>query len=89
MNYFARWFVITSGFISALASVTPAARAGQKTVYADLDKPVYLDPSQPIDARVDDLLARMSLDEKIALVHGDTKFTTPAIPRLGIPTRWL
>ena len=29
------------------------------------DTPLYLDPSQPVDARVEDLLGRMSLDEKI------------------------
>lgn len=39
--------------------------------------------------RVDDLLARMSLDDKIAIIHGDSKFSTAAIPRLGIPQRWL
>ena len=51
--------------------------------------PVYLDPSQSLEARVDDLLSRLTLDEKIALLHADSKFTTAAIPRLGIPRRWL
>src|SRR6266404_3880553 len=31
----------------------------------------------------------LTLEEKIALVHADSKFTTAAIPRLGIPRRWL
>jgi len=31
----------------------------------DGDKPLYLDPSQPIDRRVEDLLARMTLEEKV------------------------
>jgi beta-glucosidase-like glycosyl hydrolase len=53
------------------------------------DMPIYADPTQPADARIDDLLARLTLEEKISLLHGDSKFTTPAIPRLGIPTRWL
>ncbi|WP_263381521.1 glycoside hydrolase family 3 C-terminal domain-containing protein [Granulicella arctica] len=42
---------------------------------------LYLDPSQPIDKRVDDLVSRMTLDEKIT----QTINTSPAIPRLGIP----
>ena len=50
---------------------------------------VYLDPGQPIEARVDDLLSRLTLDEKLSLVHADSKFSTAAIPRLGLPRRWL
>jgi beta-glucosidase len=50
---------------------------------------LYLDTNQPIDKRVDDLLGRMTLEEKISQIHGNSMFTTPAIPRLGIPVRWL
>ena len=59
-----------------------------QTMSADTNA-LYLDPSQPIEARVDDLLSRMTPEEKIALVHADSKFTTAAIPRLGIPRRWM
>lgn len=52
-------------------------------------KPVYLDATQPLEARVEDLLGRLTLEEKIKLCHADSKFTTAAIPRLGIPRRWL
>jgi len=45
--------------------------------------------TQPIEARVEGLLSQLTLEEKIALVHADSKFTTAAIPRLGIPKRWL
>jgi beta-glucosidase len=51
--------------------------------------PVYLDPSQPIETRVNDLLSRMTVEEKIAIIHGNSKFTTAGAPRLGIPVRWL
>jgi beta-glucosidase len=37
------------------------------------------------EKRVNDLLSRMTLDEKIDLLAGDTPFRTHAIPRLGIP----
>jgi beta-glucosidase len=33
---------------------------------AELQMPIYKDPTQPVDKRVDDLLARMTLDEKVA-----------------------
>ncbi|HUC85714.1 MAG TPA: glycoside hydrolase family 3 C-terminal domain-containing protein [Candidatus Acidoferrales bacterium] len=50
---------------------------------------LYLDANQPVEARVADLLPRLTLEEKISLIHADSKFTTAAIPRLGIPRRWL
>ena len=54
-----------------------------------VDTPTYLDPGQPVETRVEDLLSRLTLVEKISLIHADSKFTTPAIPRLGIPRRWM
>jgi beta-glucosidase len=51
--------------------------------------PAYLDRSQPLETRVEDLLGRLTLEEKIQLCHADSKFTSAAIPRLGIPRRWL
>ena len=47
---------------------------------------VYRDPAQPIEARVADLLARLTLAEKVALMAGAEPFALPAIPRLGIPS---
>ncbi len=52
------------------------------------EHPLYLDASQPIEKRVEDLLACMTLEEKISQVHADSKFSTAAVPRLGIPRRW-
>ena len=53
------------------------------------EQPIYLDTRQPRQARVEDLLHRLTLEEKVSLLHGDSKFSTAAIPRLGIPRRWL
>jgi beta-glucosidase len=55
------------------------------------DDAIYRDPTQPLESRVDDLLARMTLEEKIAQMHGlqreaiDGLYHTPANERLGIP----
>ncbi len=49
----------------------------------------YLDPAQPIEARVADLLGRLTVEEKISQIHGAGTFFTAAIPRLGVPERWL
>ena len=45
------------------------------------ETPVYLDHTRPLGDRVRDLLARMTLDEKISQMQHDAA----AIPRLGIP----
>ena len=52
------------------------------------DTPVYLDDSKPIEERVEDALARMTFDEKIAMLHAQSKFSSPGVPRLGIPEVW-
>jgi beta-glucosidase len=55
------------------ALVVPRAVSAQQ--------PVYLDPSQPMDKRVDDLIQRLTPDEKTSLLST----TAPAIERLKIP----
>ena len=50
--------------------------------------PVYLDASKPVEQRVEDALKRMTLDEKIAVIHAQSKFSSPGVARLGIPEFW-
>ena len=44
--------------------------------------PAYKDPSLTIEKRVDDLVSRMTLEEKVRQMQ----HTAPAIPRLGVPS---
>jgi beta-glucosidase len=48
---------------------------------ASQKNPAYLNPSLPFDLRVDDLIHRMSLPEKVSQMLNEC----PAIPRLGMP----
>ena len=50
--------------------------------------PAYLDESKPIEVRIDDALSRMTLDEKIAVIHAQSKFSSAGVPRLGFPDLW-
>ena len=50
--------------------------------------PVYLDESKPMEQRIDDALNRMTLDEKIAVIHAQSKFSSPGVKRLGFPDLW-
>lgn len=52
------------------------------------DLPDYLNPEKDIEVRIDDAMARMTLDEKIAIIHAQSKFSSAGVPRLGIPELW-
>ena len=51
-------------------------------------RPAYLDESLPVEQRIDDALSRMTLDEKIAVIHAQSKFSSAGVRRLGFPDFW-
>ncbi|MEG0645779.1 MAG: glycoside hydrolase family 3 C-terminal domain-containing protein [Bacteroides sp.] len=51
--------------------------------------PVYLDVNKPIEERVEDALSRMTVQEKVAMTHAQSKFSSAGVPRLGIPENWM
>lgn len=53
-----------------------------------LSAQVYRDPKAPIEDRVEDALKRMTTEEKIAVIHAQSKFSSPGVARLGIPGIW-
>ena len=55
---------------------------------AETAVPVYLDDSQLIETRVQDALSRMTAAEKVAIIHAQSKFSSPGVQRLGIPGIW-
>lgn len=38
-----------------------------------------------MEARIDELLSQMTLEEKVRLCYAQSKFTSPGVPRLGVP----
>ena len=50
--------------------------------------PAYLDEGQPLEVRVEDALSRMTLEEKVKILHAQSKFSSAGVPRLGIPELW-
>jgi beta-glucosidase len=60
-------------FLLAAASISHSSRSS--------DAPIYLDPSKPISVRVDDLVSRMTLEEKASQLVNQSR----AIPRLMVP----
>ena len=51
--------------------------------------PLYLDETKPIEERIEDALNRMTLEEKVAMIHAQSKFSSPGVERLGIPDVWM
>ena len=69
---------ILTSWLLAMCAITASA---QQT-------PVYLDDTKPIEQRIDDAIARMTLQEKIRVIHAQSKFSSAGIPRLGFPDFW-
>jgi beta-glucosidase len=45
----------------------------------------FLDPSEPLETRVADLAAKLTLEEKVRLMAGAASFTLEGVERLGVP----
>ena len=69
-------------FLSFLTLTYAASTAQTKTT------PIYLDDSKPVAERVKDALSRMTLEEKVGMLHAQSKFSSAGVPRLGIPEFW-
>ena len=72
--------------ISGLLVLTFAAASCCQTDKTSV--PVYLDENQPLELRVEDALSRMTLEEKVKVLHAQSKFSSAGVPRLGIPELW-
>ena len=71
--------IITASMLSLLLGGTVQAQS----------LPVYLDDSKPIEDRIEDALSRITVEEKVALIHAQSKFSSPGVARLGIPVFWM
>ena len=69
--------------LAAIAALVAACCGPRNT-----DKPLYLDESADLEARIDDALGRMTLEEKVKILHAQSKFSSAGVPRLGIPELW-
>lgn len=71
------------GILSAVGALSVASM----TLIA-AGNPVYLDTRRPLEERVEDALSRMTTQEKIDIIHAQSKFSSRGVPRLGIPDLW-
>jgi beta-glucosidase len=88
---FQNWSSKTSLFLCALAFLGGGQAQADAPAGTFVPGAVYAQVSAPIEARVSDLLGRLTQPEKLSLLaldsHSDAlKLDLPAIPRLGIPS---
>lgn len=62
----------------ALTSCSDSAKKCDRCTAGDAD----------IEARIEDALRKMTLHEKIGVIHAQSKFSSAGVPRLGIPELW-
>nr|WP_321485324.1 glycoside hydrolase family 3 C-terminal domain-containing protein [uncultured Draconibacterium sp.] len=73
---------LKTGFVSFFISAMALWASAQKPT------PVYLDATKPIEERVESALSLMTTEEKVALCHAQSKFSSKGVARLGIPEVW-
>ena len=83
-----RYLSLSLAAAAALLLFLLGSCKGTPDTTAAFDGPVYLDPAAPLEERVEDALSRMTLEEKVAMTHAQSKFSSPGVPRLGIPELW-
>lgn len=66
MRNFRRIAALAIAATALTPAIAPAAHAQAARADGKTERPLYKDIGQPIDARVDDLLGRMTLEEKVA-----------------------
>ncbi len=67
--------------LTALAAVACCPQNG-----SDVQNDQWTDAE--IEAKIDTILPKLTLEEKVALCHAQSKFSTPGVARLGIPELW-
>ena len=72
----------------SIAAAAICSCAPKNTANREFDGPLYLNKDADIEARIDDALSRMTLEEKVAILHAQSKFSSAGVPRLGIPELW-
>ena len=73
-----------TAFAIAAAALLLGACCGQPKFQG----PLYQDESADLEARVQDAISRMTLEEKVKVLHAQSKFSSAGVPRLGIPELW-
>lgn len=74
--------------LALLGVAVAAASCCNEAAKTEFNGPAYQNPDAPVEQRVADALSRMTTEEKVAILHAQSKFSSAGVPRLGIPEIW-
>lgn len=75
-------------FSVAITSLTIFLSSLIFSLSAQSNQPVWCDDALSEDEKVEAILSQLTMEEKVKLCAAQGKFTTPGVPRLGIPELW-
>ncbi|MBO5719330.1 MAG: glycoside hydrolase family 3 C-terminal domain-containing protein [Bacteroidales bacterium] len=75
-------------FSVAITSLTIFLSSLMFSLSAQVNQPVWCDEALSEDEKVEAILSQLTMEEKVKLCAAQGKFTTPGVPRLGIPELW-
>lgn len=59
------------------------------TVIIESIKAQDINGSMSMETKIENIIASLTLEEKVAMCHAQSKFSTPGVDRLGIPELWM
>lgn len=75
--------------IPVVAQQPSAQQPVQKTQQQSAQLQAWLEGHGDLEAVVEETLGRMTRDEKLRLSYAQSKFSSPGVPRLGLPELWM
>lgn len=75
-------------FSVAITSLTIFLSSLMFSLSAQVNQPVWCNDALSEDEKVEAILSQLTMEEKVKLCAAQGKFTTPGVPRLGIPELW-
>ena len=78
-------------FLSVLSvlflCIYPTKTHPQQTLSSLFESDQY--ESEINELKIDSIISLLSIEEKISMCHAQSKFSSPGVPRLGIPELWM
>ena len=72
----------------ALLIIGPIPVPAQKSEVSTISEATMM-ISQDTEAEIEEIISQLTIEEKVAMCHAQSKFSIPGVARLGIPELWM